>query len=562
MHNQSIDEARDRVELLAEAVALWKMERCVVLKLPSSVEMSLEELSKAEQSNAADLRRTTVKVTPGTFLSDVLDQACKKLNLSSDKYLIKHKQKLVDLSVPFRTSGLAGGAKLELVQRSNTPSAVQIALQVPQPEAKEIPGGRLISKFPSDLTLWKVLRQFESGEASAGMNINITARGFASTSSGSGQLYYETPVLNIMGREFSTFAEFQKTLSQLGHNSGNVLIRLGFRRTEQTLFEALEQISQLFREAESQDKVGNSDAEMASHGELSTGEQEQQRHQHQEEEDPITGGMAPEDTVAEAALRPDASIVPTDQETLKDGTDALNDAASSASRDPYQPVNVFLAPTGATPAAALVPASESDYTPTVAHAQLHQARLLESSRNKRLPSDKELQDKAAAEEARIASMGHVLVKIRFPDNTSSEWQVSPAETGAFLYEAVRHVMADPGQKFRLALSGSKTVIEDNSSQAHNLVRVYKFSSRVLVNLVWDEAVPESVRKQPFLRANMVERGQVVKVPHLPQTREEEEGHGGGGGGGGGAAVKQDNRDDDWKDKGVKKIPKWLKLGKK
>lgn len=38
---------------------------------------------------AADLRRTTVKVTPGTYLSDVLDQACKKLNLSSDKYIIK-----------------------------------------------------------------------------------------------------------------------------------------------------------------------------------------------------------------------------------------------------------------------------------------------------------------------------------------------------------------------------------------------------------------------------------------------------------------------------------------
>lgn len=38
---------------------------------------------------ATDLRRTTVKVSPGTYMTDVLQEACKKLNLSSDNYLIK-----------------------------------------------------------------------------------------------------------------------------------------------------------------------------------------------------------------------------------------------------------------------------------------------------------------------------------------------------------------------------------------------------------------------------------------------------------------------------------------
>ncbi|KAG6023441.1 hypothetical protein E4U19_004362 [Claviceps sp. Clav32 group G5] len=501
---------------------------------------------------AADLRRTTVKVTPGTYLADVLDQACKKLNISSDKYLFKHKQRQVDLSVPFRTSGLIGGAKLELVQRSNTPSAVQIALQIPQPEAREIPGGRLIKKFPSDLTLWKIMRQFESGEASAGKNINITARGFASTTSGSGQLYYETPVLNIMGREFSTFEDFQRTLAQLGHNSGNVLIRLGFRRTEQTLFEALQQISQSFEEAESQEggAAVNSISDSA-RKEDSDLVAEQQRDD---------AAAAASDAAAEgadatdAASRPDPTIESASQETGPEATDVTTDPTSSApSEDPYQPVNVFLAPTGATPAAALVPASESDFTPTVAHAQLHQARLLQSSRNTRLPSDKELQDKAAAQEARIASIQSVLVKVRFPDNTSSEWRAGPSETGAFLYEAVRHVMADPSQKFHLLLSGSKTLIQDSSSQAHNLVKTYKFSSRVLVNLVWEATVPDSVREQPFLRANVAMRAQEVKVPEVTHVEEDvpqEE-------------VKKADQEErsEKRGDGVKKIPKWLKLGK-
>ncbi|KAG5963995.1 hypothetical protein E4U58_003311 [Claviceps cyperi] len=499
---------------------------------------------------AADLRRTTVKVTPGTYLADVLDQACKKFNLSSDKYLFKHKQRQVDLSIPFRTSGLIGGAKLELVQRSNTPSAVQIALQIPQPEAREIPGGRLIKKFPSDLTLWKIMRQFESGEASAGKSINITARGFTSTTSGSGQLYYETPVLNIMGREFSTFEDFQRTLAQLGHNSGNVLIRLGFRRTEQTLFEALQQISQSFEEAGSQEggTAANSTSGSATKEDSDLVAEEQQDNTAAAASDAAAEG-------ADAASRPDPTIESTNEETGPEATDATTDPTSSApSEDPYQPVNVFLAPTGATPAAALVPASESDFTPTVAHAQLHQARLLQSSRNTRLPSDKELQDKAAAQEARIASIQSMLVKVRFPDNTSSEWRAGPSETGSFLYEAVRHIMADPSQKFHLLLSGSKTLIQDSSSQAHNLVKTYKFSRRVLVNLVWEASVPDSVREGPFLRANVVMRAQEVKVPEVMHVEEEVSQQ---------EVKKADNEERSEKGgDGVKKIPKWLRLGKK
>lgn len=38
---------------------------------------------------ATDLRRATIKVTPSTYLIDVLQEACKKLNLDSNKYLMK-----------------------------------------------------------------------------------------------------------------------------------------------------------------------------------------------------------------------------------------------------------------------------------------------------------------------------------------------------------------------------------------------------------------------------------------------------------------------------------------
>ncbi|PNP42940.1 hypothetical protein TGAMA5MH_05687 [Trichoderma gamsii] len=494
---------------------------------------------------ATDLRRTTIKVSPGTYLSDVLAEACKKLGLDGDKYLIKHKQKQVDLSIPFRTSGLLAGAKLELVQKSKTPSAVQIALQIPQPEAKEIPGGRLIKKFPSDLSLWQVLRQFESGEASAGKNINITARGVAQTASsensGAGQLFYETPVLNIMGRELGSFADFQKSLSQLGHNSGNVLIRLSFKRTEQTLYEAMEQIGAFFKEEEKekQEEKENASSSVLEH----------------KLKDPPTDGDVP---MTEAPVEPINTTSEAQEERAPEATQDPTSSIQSEtnSSDPQsrlEPVNVFLAPTNSTPAAALAPFEENDLMPTVAQAQLHQARLLENSRNKRLLSDKEIEEKEAAELAKIDAVKSVLIKVRFPDNTSSDWQVGPSDTGAFLYQAVRHVMANNGQSFHLVIPGTKAVIQDDDTPKHNLIRAYKLSGRVLVSLVWNDDVPKEARKQPFLKANFAQQGQTIKVPEIPAVEDDKAGP---------SAVPQAQRAPAKEGGDGKKIPKWLKLGKK
>ncbi|KAM0437513.1 hypothetical protein ACHAPT_001877 [Fusarium lateritium] len=505
---------------------------------------------------ATDLRRATVKVTPGTYLTDVLEEACRKLGLSSDKYLVKYRQKQVDLSVPFRTSGLIPGAKLELVLKSKTPSAIQVGLQVPPPEGREIPGGRLIQKFPSDLTLWKVLRQFESGKASNGKNINITARGVAQTSSasgsGGGQLYYEIPVLNIMGRELSSFADFQKTLSQLGYNSGSVLIRLAYRKTDQTLFDAMSEISEYFKEVD--EEAQEPDASGAAENEQQPAEtsEKEAEPQAQETEDAPMADSHPEPEQDSSRNQQEESSTTDDKPTEEDKMDV----DSSQRRDPLEPVNVFLAPSGSTPAAALAPSSEADFTPTLAHAQLHQARLQEDSRNRRLLSDRELENKAAAEAAKIASIKFVLVKVRFPDNTSSDWQVGPADTGRFLYDAVRHVMAHDGLPFHLVLPGTKTVIKDNANPGNELIKAYKLTGRILINLVWDDAVPPAVRKQPFLKANVAQQGQQVKIPEPVVASDSKDD---------GPAVAQSSRaeaSEGTGDKIAKKIPKWLKLGKK
>jgi tether containing UBX domain for GLUT4 len=462
----------------------------------------------------------------------------------------RHRQKTIDLSVPFRTSGLTPGAKLELVQKSKTPSAIQVALQVPPPDGREIPGGRLIQKFPSDLTIWKVLRQFESGEASNGRNINITGRGIAQmsgdTGSGSGQLYYETPVLNIMGRELSSFADFQKTLSQLGYNSGSVLIRLDYRKTDKTLYDAMTEIGQFFKDTEDEGQKPEAPAAKAELATEQGAEEPEEQAQKETEDSQMTNNQAEQTH--------NAALIQQEAEPKAANADSM-DIDSSQPGDPLAPVNVFLAPSGSTPAAALAPATDADFAPTIAHAQLHQARLQGDSRNKRLLSDRELEEKAAAEAARINAIKSILVKVRFPDNTSSDWEVSPTHSGQFLYDAVRHVMAHNNQPFHLVLPGTKVVIKDDPSPSNGLIKAYKLSGRTLINLVWDDTVPLAVRKEPFLKANIAQKGQQVKVPELIASNDKDEEVPV-------ARPAQAEKGEGSGEKTGKKIPKWLKLGKK
>ncbi|KAL2757107.1 hypothetical protein ACRALDRAFT_1056170 [Sodiomyces alcalophilus JCM 7366] len=508
---------------------------------------------------ATNLRRATVKVTPGTYMTDVLQEACKKLDLPADKYLLKHKQKNVDLSIVWRQTGLSPGAKLELVQKSKTPSAVSVALQLPAPESNIAPNGRLVEKLPSDLTIWQVLRQFESGNASQGKNLNLTARGIANidtgAKSGSGQLYYESPVLNIMGRELATFSDFQKTLSQLGYNSGSVLMRLSFRMTEKTLYEAMSEISQLFPDVDAAPKEPTTVSSASTAVPAATPDEDSAPPPPSAPslEEPVRTNADTEDSTKEP---PTTSAPGSAEQAATEGGDSM-DVDSSGPSDSLQPVSVFQAPTGNTPVAALAAVSETDFTPTIAHAQLHQSRLQQQSQNKRLLSDKELEERANAERAKLASISSVSIKVRFPDNTSAQWSFGPDATGALLYQAVRSVMASDDQPFKLVLPGTRTAIANSDGADNRLIHNYKMTRNVLVNFTWDSRVPADVRKRPFLKGSIAQQAKAVQVPELPQETDDDNDSGRA------AQPSKPSTTSDRTEGVAKKLPKWLKLpGKK
>lgn len=410
----------------------------------------------------------------------------------------------------------------------------------------------MTDKVPSDTTLWLILRKFESSE---GRNLNITARGtteIQAGTSGAGRIFYEMPVLNVMGRELATFGDLQKTLAQLGVNGGNILIRLNFKKTDQPLEEAMVEIGQYFKEeAAAKADAGNpetatagvstvtSDLEKLAPATPSSSEnkdvdmQDASEPAPQEPASSESQGTAPPKTL-EASSTPDQAIL------------GPND----------RPIHVYAAPSSNTPKAALAPDTDSDYEPSIAHAKQHQSLLLNKTQNKRLLSDAEAEKLEKEKEAKLAATKQVTLKIRFPDQSSIVSTFTTEDTSVQLYEYVTNVIAAPDQPFKLVYNEGKGPQAIPKSQAKKLIKDLGFRGQILVNFSWDDAASADARKQPVLKSQYAQKAVALPVPEIAKAGPVEE-----------AAPTVDKgkgKESDSKDSKPKAIPKWFKnhLGKK
>ncbi|KAF7114303.1 hypothetical protein CNMCM5793_008255 [Aspergillus hiratsukae] len=503
-------------------------------------------------------RRATIKTTPGKHLADILQEACAKLGLDASQYGLKYKSKQLDLSLVFRLSGLASGAKLELVQLSRSPSIVTVALQLPEEEARGVPNGRLLDKFPSTTTLWLVLRKFEAGVAGGGPTRNFTGRGVAVPSAGnegSGRLFYETPVVQVMGRELSTFEDLQKSLAQLGFNSGNVLVRLSFRRTEEPLEVAMVKIQDYFKAFEdAAPKPQEAPAAPAQPETVPEPSQPLQQVPSAEHTEPVAAAAAPTPSaqVPQPVSHPSiASTVP-----------------SAVIEPSSRPVTVFLAPSNTTPQAAQMTYNEEDYIPSLDQAQAHQRRLNASSRPVRLPTDAEIAAKAAEEEEKRAAIREVDVKVRLPDQSQIVSKFGRQDTGATLYGFVRSCLAEQfaNEKFILtsfpagppgsAAKRIQSIIPDTDQTF--LIKDLGMIGRVLVTFSWDASASPAARssRESVLKPELRNQARELKIEQPPELMDTSQD----------TLPPKVSGDRDGEKKSGRKpggIPKWLKLpGKK
>lgn len=457
----------------------------------------------------------------------------------------RHKNKFVDLTNPFRLSGLTSGAKLDLVQLSKSAGVVSIALQIPESEAGGQVNARLTDKFPSSTTLWLVLRKFEAGVAGGAPARNFTARGIPAPTqgnSGAGRLYYEQPVLHCLNRELSSFTDLQKTLAQLGLNSGSALIRLSFKPTENPLEEAMAQIQGYFDSVEPLVTSQPTSLPQTTPTEAAPSASQQPE-------------WTEDAVLPDAPPLPETSEPPSQELASKSETPAPQTTTSSG-----RPLSVYRPPSSSTPAAARTTHNESDYTPTVEHAQIHQKLLADNSRNKRLPTEAEIAAQAEEEAAKWAQVADVEIKVRFPDQSAISSKFKQSDSGADLYGFVRDCLEDKWRSEAFFLKnpgvrGKNETIPDDATQ--KLIKNLQLRGRVLVVFGWDDtkAGMEARGAKAVLKPELRAQAQEIKVQDIPDVP------GGANDPGIKVNVAKKETTDDGGDK-KSKLSKFLRLSKK
>lgn len=485
----------------------------------------------------SSFKRTQVKVTPGKILREVLEEACKSRKLNPEEYTLKNQNnKALDLSQPFRLSGLSAGAKLQLTQASKSPGVVSVALQLPESEGAQ----RLNDKFPSNTSLWLVLRKYEDAVAGpSSKQLNLTQRGVPTSNQGQGRLVYEQPCLHILNRNLETFSDLQKTFAQLGLNGGSILMKLSFKKTEMALEEAMKEISDFFSSIDTVPAgIGSSASQSREKAQANGSMPDVAMPDASRDSSPVPAKVEAESEPSEdvtASEGPTAQPIQDDVIAISSQTEPQHhptdlETAPETTQEPTQPttingISVYHPPTSNTPAAALLAEDPAVFEPSIDHAKSHQANLQQSGRNKRLLSDKELASQEATRQETLAAIHSVVVRVRYPDQSQIETIIHSSETAADLYAKVRDTLAAaPNEPFTLRYAGTKAHEEIPDSAAKRLVRDLGFKGRVLVTLIWGPEASVQALRGPSLKEEYRRQATELKVELAGQRVQGESAH--------------------------------------
>lgn len=352
-------------------------------------------------------------------------------------------------------------------------------------------------------------------------------------------------MIQVMGRELASFVDLQKTLGQLGFNSGSILMRLSFRITETPLEEAMQEIGQYFKSVEGEEA-----------GKTHVGSKvERESTQDPSQFSPVVESNSRlEEPVSQGDISlPDAVSVSVNQRVNL--PPMVNDPPVTG--PDHRPVFVYAAPSSSTPRAALQPFNEKDYEPTITHAKIHQSRLVATSRNQRLKNHSEEEAEIKAQKQKAASITEVEIKVRFPNQMLVVSKFSNLDTSTSLYDFVRGCLEDEDEPFLLNFTGPRgTQLIPKEGTAVRLIAELGMTGRFLVNFSWEGGASVEARVGKVLKDRFRQKAKEIEVKDMAV---EDDDH-----------AEEQKRDhnhmpvpeakSDSKGKG---IPKWLKLpGKK
>ncbi|KAH3660390.1 hypothetical protein OGAPHI_006976 [Ogataea philodendri] len=168
------------------------------------------------------------KAVPSKILNDVLIESCEYFKLESSRFVLKHKNQVLDLSLPLRLSNLPQGCKLDLVEstskvQSGSGGKVVIKLQISAPEGDssfvQPSPSKSVKEFGTENTIVQVLQEFEKS-----LETPLIKR----EALGEWKYVYQ-PVVQSMNKTLSTETDLNQTLKDLGLLNGNHALRLRFK---------------------------------------------------------------------------------------------------------------------------------------------------------------------------------------------------------------------------------------------------------------------------------------------------------------------------------------------
>ncbi|ODV88185.1 hypothetical protein CANARDRAFT_5484 [[Candida] arabinofermentans NRRL YB-2248] len=180
------------------------------------------------------------EVKPGTLIQQALEDACKHFKLDPDAHALEHGKGHLDLSLPYRLTGLPHGCSLDLVKlpegakKSSATSGtakVTIKLQIIAPEGDVSfhmpPPTQLVNHFTSGDSITKMLEGFESSTG-----LKFFDRVYSTKVPGKKTIYHYHPIVQSFSTILESPDQFKQPLSKLGLTGGSHSLRLRFKRTE------------------------------------------------------------------------------------------------------------------------------------------------------------------------------------------------------------------------------------------------------------------------------------------------------------------------------------------
>jgi tether containing UBX domain for GLUT4 len=350
--------------------------------------------------------------------------------------------------------------------------------------------------------------------------------------SGAGQLNYEQPVITVMPGhlEQSDFVGLQQTLAQLGFESGSALLKLSYKNSGMPLEEAMTQISQYFK-TEQPEPAG---AHVATSAQTTTEPVlEQSIRSEEADPEPMDVDTTP---IGQTTVEPEIPALGVTAENVGDMSTEASVAAATSKAPPTESpapsaqtsdlprnVQIFSAPTSSTPQAARNAFNESDYLPSIEHAKVHQAQLLNKTRNTRLLSDKELeeQEKERQEKVAAAAAKGGALRIRMPDGTLIQMNFTKEDTAVGLYDFAKDFLDRKNEPFELKYTsptGRLILIEKNSKR---LSQDLRFSANELITFQWaEDASIEARASRSTLAQEWQAKAQTLKVEEIAAAEKE------------------------------------------